>query len=134
MPDDKCILDPERDCIGKAEAAKLEGRLSALEEVVAQNREAVKSNHDNASKTHKEFFNRIRELEKAEAIRGEQYKTILEKLDTLTASIAKVTSSVSDIQAEPGKNWKDFKGKVSWAVAGAIIAAIMAALLRVIGL
>lgn len=23
--DEKCIIDPERDCIGKAEAAKLEG-------------------------------------------------------------------------------------------------------------
>ena len=30
--DEKCILDPERDCIGKAEAAKLEGRIKALEE------------------------------------------------------------------------------------------------------
>ena len=134
MPDDKCILDPERDCIGKAEAAKLEGRLSALEEVVAQNREAVKSNHDNASKTHKEFFNRIRELEKAEAIRGEQYKTILEKLDTLTASIAKVTSSVADIQAQPGQDWKDLKSKIRWAIIAAIITAVMAFLLRQVGL
>ena len=134
MPDDKCILDPERDCIGKAEAAKLAGRLSALEEVVAQNREAVKSNHDNAAKTHKEFFNRIRELEKAEAIRGEQYKTILEKLDTLTASIAQVTSSVSDIQAEPGREWKELKGKVAWGIIGAVLAALVAAGLRVVGL
>lgn len=31
MPD-KCIVDPERDCIGKAAAAKLEGRIKALEE------------------------------------------------------------------------------------------------------
>ena len=30
MPD-KCIVNPERDCIGKAEAAKLEGRIKALE-------------------------------------------------------------------------------------------------------
>ena len=31
MPDDKCILDPERDCIGKAAAAKLEARIESLE-------------------------------------------------------------------------------------------------------
>ena len=31
MPD-KCIVDPERDCIGKAAAAKLEARILALEE------------------------------------------------------------------------------------------------------
>lgn len=30
--DEKCIIDPERDCIGKAEAAKLEGRIKALED------------------------------------------------------------------------------------------------------
>lgn len=30
--DDKCIINPERDCIGKVEAAKLEGRIKALEE------------------------------------------------------------------------------------------------------
>ena len=30
--EEKCILDPQRDCIGKAEAAKLEGRIKALEE------------------------------------------------------------------------------------------------------
>ena len=30
--DEKRILDPQRDCIGKAEAAKLEGRIEALEE------------------------------------------------------------------------------------------------------
>ena len=31
MPEDKCIIDPERDCIGKAAAAKLEARIDALE-------------------------------------------------------------------------------------------------------
>ena len=30
-PDDKCILDPERDCIGKAAAALLEKRIADLE-------------------------------------------------------------------------------------------------------
>ena len=34
MPD-KCIVDPERDCIGKAAAAKLEGRIKALEDNLA---------------------------------------------------------------------------------------------------
>lgn len=30
--EEKCILDPQRDCIGKAEAAKLEDRIKALED------------------------------------------------------------------------------------------------------
>lgn len=125
--DEKCILDPERDCIGKAAAAKLEARLGLLERT-------VEKNHDNASRTHKEFFERIRTIETATAVQTEQYKTILEKLDALTDSVAKVTSSVSDIQAEPGRDWKDLKKSIRWAVLAAIIAAVMGFLLGKVGL
>ena len=125
--DDKCILDPQRDCIGKAEAAKLEARLDTLEKT-------VEKNHDNASRTHKEFFERIRAIETATAVQTEQYKTILEKLDALTDSVSRVTSSVSDIQAEPGREWKELKGKVAWGIIGAVLAALVAAWLRVVGL
>ena len=125
--DDKCILDPERDCIGKAAAAKLEARLDTLEKT-------VEKNHDNASRTHKEFFERIRAIETATAVQTEQYKTILEKLDALTDSVSRVTSSVSDIQAEPGREWKELKGKVAWGIIGAVLAALVAAGLRAVGL
>lgn len=125
--DEKCILDPERDCIGKAAAAKLEARLGLLERT-------VEKNHDNASRTHKEFFERIRAIETATAVQTEQYKTILAKLDALTDSVAKVTSSVSDIQAEPGRDWKDLKKSIRWAVLAAIIAAVMGFLLGKVGL
>lgn len=125
--EDKCILDPERDCIGKAAAAKLEARLGLLERT-------VEKNHDNASKTHKEFFERIRAIETATAVQTEQYKTILAKLDALTDSVAKVTGSVSDIQAEPGRDWKDLKKSIRWAVLAAIIAAVMGFLLGKVGL
>lgn len=127
MAEDKCILDPERDCIGKAAAAKLEARLGLLERT-------VEKNHDNASRTHKEFFERIRAIETATAVQTEQYKTILAKLDALTDSVAKVTSSVSDIQAEPGRDWKDLKKSIRWAVLAAIIAAVMGFLLGKVGL
>ena len=125
--DEKCILDPQRDCIGKAAAAKLEARLDTLEKT-------VEKNHDNASRTHKEFFERIRAIETATAVQTEQYKTILEKLDALTDSVSRVTSSVSDIQAEPGREWKELKGKVAWGIIGAVLAAMVAAWLRVVGL
>ena len=125
--DEKCILDPERDCIGKAAAAKLEARLGLLERT-------VEKNHDNASRTHKEFFERIRAIETATAVQTEQYKTILKKLDALTDSVTKVTSSVSDIQAEPGRDWKDLKKSIRWAVLAAIIAAVMGFLLGKVGL
>ena len=53
--DEKCILDPQRDCLGLAKANMLEKQMSEW-------REASRS-------THKELFDRMRELEKAEAAR-----------------------------------------------------------------
>ena len=69
--DEKCILDPQRDCLGLAKANMLEKQMSEW-------REASRS-------THKELFDRMRELEKAEAARNEQYDNIMEKLDRLIA-------------------------------------------------
>ena len=53
MADEKCILDPQRDCLGLQKANMLEKQMSEW-------REASRS-------THKELFDRMRELEKAEA-------------------------------------------------------------------
>ena len=69
--DEKCILDPQRDCLGLQKANMLEKQMSEW-------REASRS-------THKELFDRMRELEKAEAARNEQYDNIMEKLDRLIA-------------------------------------------------
>lgn len=106
---------------------RLEDRVEALERTVEKNREK-------ASETHKEFYERIRAVETKAAVQKEQYNTILEKLDTLTETITNVTGSVSEIKAKPGKNWEDFKGKVIWAIAGCIITAVMAFLLKQVGL
>ena len=101
--------------------------MEALERTVEKNRE-------NASKTHKEFYERIREVETKAAIQKEQYKTILDKLDDLADKITGVTGSVSEIQAKPGRTWEEIKGKVAWAIAAAIITAVMAFLLKQVGL
>ena len=60
MPTEKCVLDPERDCVS------LE-RVEALEYQFREQREK-------SSATHKEFYNRIRELEKQNSVRDVQYK------------------------------------------------------------
>ena len=66
---EKCIIDPARDCLGLAKAEMLEKQM---DEYRRQARE-----------THSQLFDRIRELERAESARGEQYKQIMEKLDQL---------------------------------------------------
>ena len=105
----------------------MEGRISNLER-------RVEKNESKSSETHKEFFNRIRELEKNAAVRAEQYDTILDKLEGLTASVGSVAKSIAEIQAEPGQEWKDLKSKATWGVAGAVIAALVNGLLHAAGL
>lgn len=103
--DEKCILDPQRDCLGLQKANMLEKQMSEW-------REASRS-------THKELFDRMRELEKAEAARNEQYDNIMEKLDRLIAW-------QEAEQGKPKKRWEAIVDKSVWAVLAAVIAFILA--------
>lgn len=103
--DEKCILDPQRDCLGLQKANMLEKQMSEW-------REASRN-------THKELFNRMRELEKAEAARNEQYDNIMEKLDRLI-------SWQEAEQAKPKKRWEAIADKSVWAVLAAVIAFVLA--------
>ncbi len=69
--------------------------------------------------THGQLFDRIRELEKAEAARNEQYDNIMEKLDRLIAW-------QEAEQSGPKKRWDAIVDKVVWAVLAAVIAFILA--------
>ena len=105
MSNEKCIIDPQRDCLGLQKANMLEKQMSEW-------REASRS-------THKELFDRMRELEKAEAARNEQYDNIMEKLDKLIAW-------QETEQASPKKRWDSIVDKVIWAVLAAVITFILA--------
>ena len=119
MSEEKCGRGPA-DCPMEARITNLERR--------------VEKNEGKSSETHKEFYNRIRDLEKNAAVRAEQYDTILDKLEDLTNSVGGLAKSISDIQAEPAKDWKDLKKNIRWAVLAAIIAAVMGFLLGKVGL
>ena len=101
---EKCIIDPARDCLGLAKAEMLEKQV---DEYRRQARE-----------THSQLFDRIRELERAESARGEQYKQIMEKLDQLL-------EWQETQQKKPQAFVDDIKGKIIWAVLSAVIAFIL---------
>ena len=101
---EKCIIDPARDCLGLAKAEMLEKQV---DEYRRQARE-----------TNSQLFDRIRELERAESARNEQYKQIMEKLDQLL-------EWQETQQKKPQAFVDDIKGKVVWAVLAAIIAFIL---------
>ena len=105
MPDEKCILDPQRDCIGLAKAQMLEKQLERFQE--------------QSRTTHKEMYDRLRDLEKAEVSRNEQYANIMEKLDELIAW----KKGEQDL---PKKRWNDIVDKTIWAVLAAVVAFLLA--------
>lgn len=53
LMDDKCLIDPQRDCLGLQKANMLERQMEKMQE--------------QARDTHNKLFDRIRDLEKAEA-------------------------------------------------------------------
>lgn len=105
MADDKCILDPQRDCLGLQKAEMLEKQMDQWR---AQSRES-----------HQEIFRRLNELEKSETARDIQYTSIMEKLDKLVAW-------QEAQQAKPAKRWDAVIEKVILAVVAAVIGAILA--------
>lgn len=100
MPEGKCIVYPERDCLGLQKANMLEKQMAEWKE--------------QSRSTHKEFFDRIRELEKAQAVQREQYDTILEKLEELTKSVA-------ELSAKPAKRWESVIAAVISAVVSGLV-------------
>lgn len=108
MPE-KCILDPERDCLGLMKARELEKNVNELRK---QN-----------SSSHERIFDRLGELEKQEGIQLVQYEHIMEKLDQLAGD-------VKELKAKPGKRWE---GIVEKAI-GILVAAVLGFMLARLGL
>lgn len=138
MADEKCILDPNRDCIGLIKARELEEDLKALE----------KRNGED----HKEFREAIREIREMTITQNANFQTIIrdsgeikndlkglierlaeikprvEHADKLEDELKAVENRVDEIEKKPGKTWEDIKAKaLGWTVA--LVLAIIAAAL-----
>ena len=114
--DEKCIINPERDCIGKAEAAKLEGRIKALENWQAGS---------------KDFHEKFYDWQRQQIARDARLD---EKLSGMDANIKKVLAKQESCELKPAKRWDAIVDKAIWAVLAAVIAAVMAYLLAQVGL
>ena len=109
MPDEKCILDPQRDCLGLIKARELEQDMTELRR---QN-----------SASHERIFDRLATLETHDAVQVTQFEMILEKLDSLA-------KKVGELEAKPGKRWESIVGQVI----GLVVAALVGLILGKIGL
>ena len=108
--EDKCILDPQRDCIGKAEAAKLEGRIKALEDW-----------REDSKDFHAKFYDWQREQIARDARLDEQ-------LSNMDKNINKLVAWQEGQQAAPKRRWDAIVDKAIWAVLAAVIAFLLARL------
>lgn len=116
--DDKCILDPQRDCIGKAEAAKLEGRIKALEEW-----------KDDSKRFHEDFYKEQKERAKRDGMIDQQLSTITSDMTEVKADIKEVLETQKACAAKSGSRWESIKDKVIVGVLTSIGTAIALALL-----
>ena len=106
--DDKCILDPERDCIGKAAAALLEKRIEDLEEW---------------QRDSKKFHNDFYDWQRTQIARDARLD---EQLNNMNNNISKILAQQEAYAMKPGKRWDSIVDKAIWAVLAAVIAFILA--------
>ena len=107
-PEDKCILDPERDCIGKAAAALLEKRIADLEK-----------DREKQTAFRESYYAEQRSRIKRDAEMEAKISGMDEKLD-------KLVSWQEGQQAAPKRRWDAIVDKAIWAVLAAVIAFVLA--------
>lgn len=108
---EKCIIDPERDCLGLMKAQKLE------EEVLD-----LRTRNDSS---HKEFFDRLAVLEAHNQVQDAHYSHIIEKLSDITDKLSSLSTRISAIEFKPAKKWESIAEKALLAIVGAVIGFMM---------
>lgn len=98
--EEKCILDPERDCLGLRRAEEVAGDVKALNRRMDEFRQ-------NVSDTNSRFGSRIGKLEAHEEVREEQYKHVKEKLDDITKDMEDFQKENKDSISELRKEHKE---------------------------
>ena len=108
MPDEKCIIDHERDCIGKAAAALLEKRITDLEK-----------DREKQTAFRESYYAEQRARIKRDAELDAKICGMDEKLD-------KLVSWQEGQQDAPKRRWDAIVDKAIWAVLAAVIAFLLA--------
>lgn len=102
MPPD-CRQDPRHECFGLEAAAKLEGRIKALEDW-----------QQDSKKFHNSFYDWQREQIAREAKLDEQ-------LSNMNRNIQKLLDKQEEDDAKPGKLMDTLKNNAIWAILAAVI-------------
>ena len=103
MENEKCVRDPRHDCFGLEAAARLEGRIKALEDW-----------QQDSKKFHNSFYDWQREQIAREAKLDEQ-------LSNMNRNIQKLLDKQEEDDAKPGKLMDTLKNNAIWAILAAVI-------------
>lgn len=101
--DEKCVRDPRHDCFGLEAAARLEGRIKALEDW-----------QQDSKKFHNSFYDWQREQIAREAKLDEQ-------LSNMNRNIQKLLDKQEEDDAKPGRLMDMLKNNAIWAILAAVI-------------
>lgn len=108
MNEEKCVVNPERDCLGLAEAAKLDGRIKALEVW-----------KDESKKFHEDFY----DWQKGQIARDAKLDV---RLENIRDNVTKLVTWQESQQAKPGKRLDAMAEKVIMLVVAAVVGFILA--------
>ena len=106
--DEKCVRDPRHDCFGLEAAARLEGRIKALEEWREDS---------------KDFHTKFYDWQRQQIVRDARLD---EKLNGMDTNIKKVLAKQESCELKPAKRWDSLVDKAIWAVLAAVIAFLLA--------
>lgn len=115
----QCIKDPERECLGLAEAKIIEHKI---EQIIERQNKEYKENRT----AHKEFYNRIEFGERAQAVTQNQLAQILNDTGETKGMIGELSNKINEILQKPAKHWE--------AAVGAGIVAVVGFVLKTMGI
>lgn len=90
MADDKCIINPERDCLGILRSKELEKDLGDIEKDLNDLRRQNSSSHER-------IFDRLQALETQQSIQKEKCQYSQEKLSTAGSDIGNVQKELKEV-------------------------------------
>ena len=104
--EEKCVLDPARDCAGSKRADEVAGDVKALDRKLSEFQQSV-------SDTNNRFGARIGKLEAREAVRDEQFKHIQEKMNDIAHDVNEFQreqkGSIAELRREHKESMEELK-------------------------
>lgn len=109
---EKCIVNPERDCLGLIKAEELEKNLRDMQE--------------RNDRSHKEFYKRLADLERHNEVQDANYLHILEKLTDITEKLGDLSTRLANIEFKPAKRWESVVENIIFLVVAAVVGFVIA--------